>query len=37
MPHWKVVRTLTGLANEVIPLLRARASQAPAEHSIAAE
>lgn len=26
MPHWKVVRTLTGLAEEVIPMLKARAA-----------
>ncbi|HWK97384.1 MAG TPA: LLM class flavin-dependent oxidoreductase [Pseudolabrys sp.] len=24
MPHWKVVRTLTGLANDVIPMLKER-------------
>lgn len=37
MPHWKVVRTITGLANEVIPMLKERRRLADAELSVAAE
>ena len=38
MPHWKVVRTLTGLANEVIPMLKARqAAASPQPLGVAAE
>lgn len=37
MPHWKVVRTITGLANEVIPMLKERRRIADEKIQIAAE
>lgn len=36
MPHWKVVRTLTGLAEEVIPMLKARQAAAVKDRELAA-
>jgi alkanesulfonate monooxygenase SsuD/methylene tetrahydromethanopterin reductase-like flavin-dependent oxidoreductase (luciferase family) len=36
MPHWKVVRTLTSLAEEVIPLLKARQKAAAPGRELAA-
>jgi alkanesulfonate monooxygenase SsuD/methylene tetrahydromethanopterin reductase-like flavin-dependent oxidoreductase (luciferase family) len=36
MPHWKVVRTLTCLAEEVIPLLKRRQTAAARDHELAA-
>ena len=37
MPHWKVVRTITGLANEVIPMLKERSLKARAEGAFDAQ
>jgi len=37
MPHWKVVRTITGLANEVIPMLKERRRLADEKILVAAE
>jgi hypothetical protein len=37
MPHWKVARTVTGLANEVIPMLKQRRRLADAKLAVAAE
>ena len=36
MPHWKVVRTLTGLAEEVIPMLKARQAAAVKDRELTA-
>jgi alkanesulfonate monooxygenase SsuD/methylene tetrahydromethanopterin reductase-like flavin-dependent oxidoreductase (luciferase family) len=36
MPHWKVVRSLTGLAQEVIPMLKERQSAALRSRNLAA-